>query len=328
MSIANLYAGGTKTEQNLVVNNLDVTGDLTVVGSLEFTGNLQVDGTLTVDGISTFNDNVFVGDGKNISVANGNVAITTGDLSINNGEININTGDITTGVGDITTLNGDIKTDAGTITTLNGNIISNVGNIIAIVGDITSSSGEVFADNSASVGAVGNILVARGSHSFANGTGPGVNTLTISGLDGNAHLGYILKINYLSEPTNSNNFLTMKLDSLSNTSYSNRVIVNGVIQKNNSGQDAWAFIDPESGTTKFGNATFDMFLNKSILSSNDVHMCGIMSGQEPINNTPDAYLCSYAYSSGNPSTISELIIDVSNSNHTGWDLFYSIFRYT
>ena len=282
MSIANLYAQSTHKDQNIFCDS--ITAD-----------TFTVDNLITED--LTVNNDAFIG--NDLTIDN--------DLDVTN---NITARDIT--AGNNLTVVVDLAVN---------NNMTVAGNLV-VDDNITSTNGDIFASQSVNIGSVGRILVAQGDHDWTTGQDPGVNVLTISGLDGNAHQGYEIIFSFIGEPTGSQNKISMRINGITSNVYSSRITQN-TSGLNSDGTDFWDFIFTNSTTDRTGNGHYTMWAdNQLVLKS----MCGNMSSVNPNNPSNGCQVYKTAYTMNNSSNITSFEFDVSNNAHNGWELSYRIYR--
>lgn len=348
MSIANLYQGGVKTEQNLVCNDLEVTGDLTVDGSITFNdlqvnGNLTVQGTSTLEGTTIMESNVIIGDGvsvANFQVSSINITADT-DILLDDNESNAltikdpntdfiiidsNLNKVTMPqqleVDGITTLNNTLNVNG--VSNLDGATTVTTGSLIVSLGDISSTSGQVFADFSTSVGSLAFIIEKKDTHIWSSGQTPGANPLILP--LNSSHIGYVLKFNYFSQSQNTSNFLMARVNNSSQAVYSTRSVQNGTgTFINNSNQTEWQFINNKATNNKIGNGTFELNMVKTF--TNSCSIIGTYGSQTPGNNNTDVYSLAASYNDSSGTAITNLTIDVTDTLHTGWEIQYTLYRY-
>lgn len=211
----------------------------------------------------------------------------------------------------VNTLNAD---------TINADDINATSDIIAL-GNVTGN--EVFASLQGTVGSIGNILVAQGSNAWSTGVGPGVTPLNITGLDGDVEVGYRIEFAFVGQPTNSNNFLFMRLNDDNSGIYASRSTLNQSPGYNNNANTQWNFIDVDSANNRSGCGSYMLWVQAVTFSEH--YMTGTMVSHRPgAGNEIQTWKMGFAMDSG--ADVTSINIDINNTNHTGWTLHFRIYR--
>ena len=243
-----------------------------------------------------------------------NIEIT--DLYIPNGGsltsdgTNLFNKDITISSGDVNVSNGDINVSGGDINNPDNNVYAS----------------EIILGTSISNNSNGPILWRKGTMSWGPSEGPGTpKSIT---LNGNAHVGYILKFQYNLYANGSNVKVTGRFDSDSSNVY------NYQRRENNSGNtqafDSGSFFYLIDNT--FNNPVYGLgeltFYTSGNIPQEQVPIMGdhMMQRITFAGNNPQKNTISASYNRSVTTNITSINFDVDSANHTGINIYYRIYR--
>jgi hypothetical protein len=209
-------------------------------------------------------------------------------------------------------------------TTITGNLTL-TGNLI--------SDGQVISDRSSLVGSLSEITIQQGVHNITSGQS---NPLIISNLDANSDNFYKMYLSFNANPTNSSNFLTLTLNNDS-TGYASRVITENnsnltanisVVNMPNNGSESNYFhlVRVNTALQFAGCGEFLFWLNKVNVNVNPYGKGHFSAYRPESGSVIQNFHSAFAQLRPNGTEITSITIDVSDTNHTGWGIFYKITR--
>lgn len=174
---------------------------------------------------------------------------------------------------------------------------------------------------------VGSYLVASGTKTWASGVDEGVDPLTISGLDGDTQVGYIIVFKYLINASNAGTRLQLRFNSDPSNVYYFVLGVNYAPEVDNpwDGEASLRLVWPDGAGANHGMGVYDIFTSQAI-SDNFVHVNGQYSVSQPGASVVE-WTVSGKYEPPAAVNITSLTIDVNGTSHTGIEFEYKIFRY-
>ena len=290
MSISNYSSQGSKPDQNLNINNLKVNG------------NFEAE-NLTLENL-TINNNLLV---KNNSEFDG--VSTFNEITSFRNQMNVS--------------NTNLFLQSSGFAMNQGTFVTQ-GNV-----DWVNTDGEIFSSGSSQIGTVGNILFKSGQFSWASGANKGDTPLIITGMEGNKHEGYILKIKFVSLSTNSNNSLVMFFNNDQTNIYgtgTNKQNDGSTVSLQN--QPYIEFMPFKRSQNSIGGGTFDIWTSK-VNPLVHVSVTGSFSQQvENASSAGNITTVGGIYRDTTTTEITSMTIDVNNTNHAGMTILYKIYRYS
>lgn len=189
--------------------------------------------------------------------------------------------------------------------------------------DLTVENEALIEGNATSADAVSAMLVEEGTHTWSAGQAPGANTLTISGLDGNNERDYKLYIDYIANPDAASNALGMTFNNDTSNLYAYDVFTGYTSAQAFSAQGGLLFLYMV-GTGTFRGA-MDCTLQLGKVINNYVYGFTTYT-QQTGTGVPAIRTSNLAYNAGDSTTISSIEIDVTDNNHSAWQIYYRLIR--
>lgn len=126
---AGKMTASASTTAQVVGHIIDSDRVLVVPANYLTATTLTLSGGLNVTGTCTFNGDITLGDGENLTLTKGNINVTEKTIELVKGNVNLTSGSVALTAGDVTLTLGNVNLTAGDVTITNGNLTVTAGTI-------------------------------------------------------------------------------------------------------------------------------------------------------------------------------------------------------
>ena len=238
--------------------------------------------------------------------------INVEQANINN--LIVNTFDVTAFSADVAII-GDLSV-TGTATIADEDVTD------SSIDNLTINNEILYLSNSDTSNSISSMLVESGTHTWSASEAPGSNILSIS-IDSNEQRDYDLYIDYLANPSAGTNFLGMRFNDDTSNEYAYNVFTDYSSAQDASGVGGILFLYLVGTGLFTGAMKCDLLLSKQI--NNSVYGFTNYTQQSGTGGL-SSRTSNFVWNSGDSDTINTIDIDVSDTNHNGWQIYYRLIR--